>query len=369
MSSLPRLAVVGLGFVPTLALAQTNSDTTIKVTFGGFVDTYYAYDFGRPPTFDRSFFDGATFTTQPSRHDEFNLNLAYVEAILSGNRLRGRLAFQAGTSVQSNYAAEPTNGLISGPLLSRHIQEAYAGYQVMPSLWVDAGIYYSHMGMESWASKDNPTYTRSLVSEYSPYYSSGARAVWQATPSITVRGDVVNGWQNISETNTDKGAGLRVNYSPKPTVLVSYYNFFNHELDGRNRTYNGVGAKVTRGSATFLGELDYGIMSAGSSPGDSSGTFWGFTAIARQQVTSKVAFAARLERYGDPDQVNVITGLDNAFYDTGASFGIDVTPQSRFLWRTEVRGFFGGTPIFPDGSSILPEKNSGFIVSSFALSF
>ena len=196
---------VWLGVLAALAsrVAAAQSappDTALKVAFGGFVDTYYAYDLGRPRTLDRSFADGTTFTTQPARHNEFNINLAYVEALLAGSRVHGRLALQAGTSVQSNYGAEPTLGTVSGPSLSRFIQEAYAGYRVMPSLWVDGGVFYSHMGLESWASKDNLTYTRSLVAEYSPYYSSGVRAVWQATPNLTARLDVVNGWQNISET-------------------------------------------------------------------------------------------------------------------------------------------------------------------------
>ena len=93
-------------------------------------------------------------------------------AILAGSRVYGRLALQVGTSVQSNYAAEPTVGTVSGPSLSRFIQEAYAGYRLTPSLWVDGGVFYSHMGMESWASKDNLTYTRSLVARHSIFVVS-----------------------------------------------------------------------------------------------------------------------------------------------------------------------------------------------------
>ena len=76
--------------------AHSSPDTAVTVAFGGFVDSYYAYDFGRPVNFDRP------FTTQAVRHNEFNVNLAYVEAKVSGPRVRGRLALQAGTSVQSN---------------------------------------------------------------------------------------------------------------------------------------------------------------------------------------------------------------------------------------------------------------------------
>ena len=64
---------------------------------------------------------------------------------------------QAGTSVQANYASEPTLGTVSGPDLARNIQEAYVGYRVTDKLWIDEGIYFSHIGFESWISRDNWT--------------------------------------------------------------------------------------------------------------------------------------------------------------------------------------------------------------------
>jgi len=131
------------GSLPARLTAQ--ADTATRITYGGFVDSYYAFDFGRPPTQDRSFASGNLFTTQPARHAEFNINLAFVEAKLDAPRLRGRVALQYGTSVQSNYLGEPTNGEISGPTASRHIQEAFAGYHVTPSLWVDGVIFFSNM--------------------------------------------------------------------------------------------------------------------------------------------------------------------------------------------------------------------------------
>lgn len=354
---------------PVASLVAQAPDTTIKVTFGGFVDSYYAYDFGRPPTLDRSFAGGATFTTQPARHNEFNVNLAYVEAVLAGPRVRGRLAIQAGTSVQSNYGAEPSVGVISGASLQRLLQEAYAGYQVTPSLWVDGGIFYSHMGMESWASKDNLTYTRSLTAEYSPYYSSGVRAIWTVTPQLTAHLHVVNGWQNISETNTDKGAGLRFDYNPSSTVSLSYYNVFNGETGGRLRTFNGVGAKLTPTSRlTLLGQFDIGSIEG--TDGVASSNWYGFTAMARASLTDKVALVGRVERFDDEDQVNIATGLSDPFQGNGFSLGLDVMPHPKFLWRMEVRGFSNDNPVFPDGSDPNNVRSgSVFAVSSFSLIF
>src|SRR5262245_14412754 len=100
------LAVVLTLSLPATAFAQQDStkarkDTTTSVTFGGFVDTYYAKQFGRNSVGD------IPFLTQPVRNREFNINLVYVDARVSAPRWRGRLAFQAGTSVQANYSAEP----------------------------------------------------------------------------------------------------------------------------------------------------------------------------------------------------------------------------------------------------------------------
>ncbi|MDE2291086.1 MAG: outer membrane beta-barrel protein, partial [Elusimicrobia bacterium] len=162
----------------------------LPVSFGGFLDTYYAYDFDRPASRARA------FTTQPARHNEFDVNLAYIEAVVAADRVRGRLALQAGNSVQSNYAGEPAVGSVSGPSLTRSIQEAWAGYRVTEKLWVDAGICFSHIGMESFISRDNWTYSRSLMAEFSPYCQSGVRASYQFDKDWSAQLHVLNGWQN-----------------------------------------------------------------------------------------------------------------------------------------------------------------------------
>jgi putative OmpL-like beta-barrel porin-2 len=356
-------AAVAAAILPALAGAQT--DTTIHVTFGGFVDSYYAYDFNRPPTFDRA------YATQPARHNEFNVNLAFVDATLAASRVRGRFAAQYGTSVQSNYFGEPRLGVISGPDVSRFIQEAYAGYRIGRAVWIDAGIFFANAGMEGWISRDNPSYTRSLVADYSPYYSSGARLTWQTTSRLTARLDVINGWQNISETNSDKGGGLRLDFAATPAATISYYNFFGNEV-GRFRTFNGVGTKATLGKVQVLGEIDYGTQDRATGSGSSS--WYGGTLVGRFQVTPATAIAARVERYDDRDGVILNTGLTSPggaylpFRANGGSIGFDIAPQARVLWRTEVRGFSGSEPVFPDRDAGLA-KSSAFVVTSMALTF
>lgn len=337
-------------------------DTGVVAKVGAFVDAYYAYDANRPADLDRA------FTTQPARHNEFNVNLAFVEATLTGDRVRGRLALQAGTSVQANYAGEPTMGAVSGPEVARFLQEAVAGYRVAPGLWVDAGVFFSHMGMESWVSRDNPTYTRSLVADYSPYYSAGVKATWQATPRLSARLDVVNGWQNISESNRDKAVGVRLDYTPGAGTTVSYYNYVGGEPGGRLRVFNGAGVRAALGPRLeVLGQADVGTQER---TGGGRSTWTGGVLIARVQTTAAVALSARVERFDDPDQVVLTTGEGTPpFRAAGASVGVDVAPAPRMAWRTELRAHRAQDAVFPTRPSVGRSRNGGVAVSSLALTF
>ena len=330
-----------------------DADTTARVTFGGFVDGYYAYDFNRPPGHDR------VFTTQAQRHDEFAVNLAHVEAKYQSTRARGRLALQAGTSVHANYAGEP-DSIAGFQNLFPLIQEAYAGIAVTPTLWVDAGIFFSHIGGESWISADNPNYTRSLPAEFSPYYETGVRASWQAAPSLAVTAVVVNGWQNISENNHDKAAGIRLDWTASPAVTLSYSNFVGREPhastgDHDVRFFNDVSARITPSSRVLI----IPTFDIGTQDGD---TWYGASLVGRYAVTPTVAVNGRVDRYDDRDGV-IAPGLRT----NGASLGLDVT-RGPALWRTEVRGFFGAEDaIFPghDGA----KKSDVAAVTSIAVRF
>jgi Putative beta-barrel porin-2, OmpL-like. bbp2 len=375
-----RLAVaavaagVALAAPGSLSLAQTApTDSTPSVSVGAFVDGYFAWDFGRPPAFDRSFAGGTPFTTQPARHNEFNVNLAFVEARLEAPHYRGRLALQAGTSVQSNYAGEPETGRLSGASLSRTLQEAVVGVKLADAVWLDAGIFYSNVGMESWASRDNLTYTRSLVADYSPYYQSGVKLTWTPTAKLAARVDVINGWQNIAESNAGKAAGLRLDYALSARNSISYYNLT------RLRVFQGVGVRHSAGRLTVLGSVDVGRQSRGRDV-DAHSTWYGWAAILRVQATSTVALAMRAEGYEDADQVIVGTGSyarsgqalpapNPALRAVGGSLGVDVTPYARISWRSEFRGWRNRERLFPDGVNGFPSRVSVVAVSSLSLSF
>jgi hypothetical protein len=362
--------------VPVVSVSR---DSASRLTVGAFVDAYYAWDMGRPPLRDRAFAGGTPFTTQPSRHNEFNVNLAYLEVMRVASRHRGRLALQFGTSVQSNYAGEPSTGRISGPSVQQFLQEAYAGVKLGERTWLDAGVFAANVGMEGWVSRDNLTYTRSLVADYSPYYSAGVRVTHPVTSTLTARVDLVNGWQNISENNDGKGLGVRLDWVPRTGTTVSYFSLVTDEApvgeDARVRMLHGVGTVLTRGRWTLLGEVDLGGQEREAGVGGWSRWF-GMVATARVAVRPNAALIARIERFDDPDQGVVATGsrpaaggmrANPAFRGNGASLGVDITAAPGVLWRTELRGFGAREAVFPSQSVGGARRTGGVLVTSLAV--
>lgn len=343
------------------------ADTTVHVTVGGFVDGYYAYDFGRPRDIDRA------FTTQAVRHNEFNINLAYLDAALTGARVRGRVAVQFGTAVQANYAAEPRVGNSSGPDVSRYIQEATAGYKLSHSVWVDGGVFFSPFGSENWISRDNWTYTRSLIADNSPYYEAGIKATWTIDAKWTAQLHLINGWQNISETNSSKAVGARVDFTPRDGLSFAYDAFVGNEqpdsLPSRLRTFNEIIATTNVTTRLQLrGTFDFGTQR--HADGDGTGTWNGYAILGRYRLTARVAVAGRFEGYADPDQVIVVTGEPFGLRATGASLGVDVAPMPKLLWRSELTWIGAHDPLFPNQSANdALSRHDVAMVSSLALTF
>lgn len=341
MKTLLLLAGAAALALPNPIRAQEN-DSTPRITFGAFVDGYYAYDFGRPASHDRA------FTTQAARHDEFNVNLAHVEARYASPTARGRIALQAGTSVQFNYAGEPDALAGSQPNHLPLLQEATLGVAVAPNLWIDGGIMLSHIGSEGWISLDNPTYTRSLAAEFSPYYETGVRATWQMRPTLSAQLNVVNGWQLISENNHDKAVGARIDWTPAAPLTLSYSNFIGREPTASTgeqdvRVFHDFIARWTPSErALLIGTVDLGTQDERD--------WMAASLVGRWWLTPGIAVNGRVERFDDADGIVSATGIDDApgLVTNGASLGLDVQ-RGPALWRTEVKTFFGADEaVFPD---------------------
>jgi hypothetical protein len=341
------------------------AEDKLPVKFGGFMDTYYAYDFNVPKNHERE------FTTQPVRHNEFNINLAYIEAVMKQEKTRGRLALQYGQSVIKNTVGEPRDGKTSGPQDAKVFQEAYIGKRLGNKTWLDFGIFLGNIGAESWISKDNWTYTRALNLDYVPYYSSGVRLEHSLTEKEVIQLQILNGWQNMSENNNGKAIGMQYKRLIKDKVTFTYNNFFGDEevVSSRSRFrayHNFIFQWIKDDRWQYLGSFDVGHQSQQQNNGVDGWT--ATTLTIRRILNLKQSLAIRMEYYSDPHQANIVTGTPNGFQVSGASINFDQKMDETVMWRTELRGFNSKDEIYPQNSDGKNRLN-GFLVTSFSAWF
>ena len=351
---------------PVASTAQDPDKLSVKL--GGFIDADYLYDLNRPAGLDRALANGNLYATTAERSNEFGINLAFLDAKVSSERVRGRLALQFGTSVQATYRGENAGlGVIQGAVPAELIQEAVVGYRVADGLWVDGGIFFSHLGFENFISRDNWVYTRSLVAELSPYYESGVKVTYQPSALWTVQFLIINGWQNIYETNTSKSVGLDLSYSPTDGAELTYNNYFGIEPGGLVRFYNELIGRISVGQAVQVA-LTLDLGSQNKSGGAGTSVWYGGALLARYQLTERLALGGRLERFSDGDGVVVTTGTPNGFAVSGVSVNLDAQLHKNLLWRNEARLLLSDQDAIFAGLSG-PLVTDKFLVTSVGLSF
>ncbi len=361
-------------FVPSLFLvgfffSETATAIEPKISYGAFIDTQYVYDSNAPAAGDRA------FTTQAVRHNEFSINLAYAEFTYDTEKIRSRFALQAGTSVQANYSTEPTNGSVSGGDLSRHMQEARIGYKLGDKTWIDAGVFFAHVGGEGWIPNDNLTLTRSLVADFSPYYLSGIKITHAPSERLQLLFMVTNGWQNISENNQEKNIGTGIEYS-FDSFSVAYNTLIGNEQSpplntvarsNQFRHFHDLLFK-TRGldNWEWILQYDFGFQEQQNS---STPSQWqGALVTARYKLNDKQKVSARIEHFKDRDQIVITTNTLSSFSGWGASLGFDQNLEDNVLWRLEARYLATDDPVFPKDASELTDSNFA-LTSSLSLMF
>ena len=297
-----------LSIIALNSFAQTDS-TKNPLSISGYIETYYSYDFANPSDHNRP-----GFVYSHNRHNEVNLNLGFIKAAYATDKVRANLALMTGTYANANLAAEP--GVL------QNIFEANAGVKISKkkNLWVDAGIFASHIGFESAIGKDCWNLTRSILADNSPYYESGVKVSYTSdNEKWFLSGLILNGWQRIQ----------RVNGNNTPA--------FGHQLTFKPNS------KVTLNSSSFVG----------SDTPDST----------RQMIS----IAARGEYYSDANGVIISTGTINGFQTYGYSLNLDYQIMNNVVWRIEGRGFTSKDKIFTLNDN--PSSQNYFLTTALAISF
>jgi len=335
-----------------------NEPPAPKLTVSGYAEAYYGFDFDEPAQHNRP-----GFLYNHTRHNELNINLAYLKGNYTSDRVRANLALMAGTYAQYNLAAEQE--------LLRHVYEANVGVRIGKNLWVDVGIMPSHIGFESAVSKDCFTLTRSLMAENTPYYEAGAKITW-SNEKWTVAAMYLNGWQRIKrpDANQTPAFGTQLTFRPGSKVTLNWSTFIGNDKPDsvrKMRYFNNVyGIFSITDKFSLIAGCDYGLEQ--QAKGESAMNSWySPILIARYAFTDKVALAGRYEYYNDEKGVIIATGTPNGFRTSGCSLNFDVAPVTNVLFRIEGKLYNSKDDIFIHQNE--PKNNNVAITTSLAVSF
>lgn len=322
-----RLLLCGL-MLPNFLSAEDQRE----IAASAFVDGYYGYDYQGQPGRKRDYVTQALYNNVPS------VNLALLEVSRSDEVLRFRAAAQAGDSVNANYASEPHDWV-------KHLQETSVGARLSQSTWLDAGIFPSHIGPESWISRDNPTYTRSFISEFSPYYQSGLRLSTEFSPKWSGQLQLLNGWQNISDSR-HPALGTQIAWKMSDQISLSQNTFFGCESFGRRIFQDFIFSYSPEARVKFIHAIDIGQQ---AQSGATNVWWWGSTSIISYQATEKLSPSLRFENFSDPHGVVTQVSGEGFFRARGLSAGIDYRLAQGLIGRLEAKYLSSGAPIFVSG--------------------
>ena len=272
-----------------------------------------------------------------------------------------------GTYANANLAAEP--GVL------KNIFEANVGAKISKNktLWIDAGIFASHIGFESAIGKDCWTLTRSILADNSPYYESGAKISYTSdNEKWVVSGLVLNGWQRIQRVdgNNTPAFGHQLTYKPTSKITLNSSSFVGSDRPDSSRQmryfHNLYGIFQLHEKFGVILGFDIGVQQ--KSKGSSAYNTW-FSPIiqARYNVSSKSTIAARLEYYSDVNGVIISTSTPHGFQTYGYSVNLDYKLAENVCWRIEGKAFSSTDKIFTIDNA--PSNKNYVATTSLAVSF
>lgn len=377
-----------VAYALTTSLAQITDTTTVStppqavtvaspnsgLTMSGYIEAYYSHDFTAPKTVQ----ERPSFIYNHKRNREVNINLAFIKGAYVGERVRANLALQVGTYAHYNYAAEQD--------LIKNIYEASAGIKLsgQKDLWLDAGIFSSHIGFESAISKDCWTLTRSILAENSPYYLSGVKLTYNTSNGKwMLLGSVLNGWQRVAKLPGYSGpaVGTQVQFRPSSKLTLNWSTFLGSDRPDslkQGRFFNNFYAIInSTGKFGVILGFDIGsdrkpIGSNNRRIGNGSYVWYSPVVIARLATSDKSYLAGRIDYYDDKHGVIIGTGTasadrPNGFQTWGYSINYDYAILPNALVRIEGKVYNSKDAIFETSSGFGRSNTS--LTTSLAISF
>lgn len=306
----------------------------------GWVDAFYAVN-PNDPADHASFLPGTGTTARPA--NEFGLNAAALDFAVDPKPVGMHLTLAVGSGPDVVHAGEPA--AVSAAF--RAIYQASVSWTapVGSGLLIEAGIYPSHIGYESFFSKDNWNYTRGWMGEYSPYYQAGVKLSYAFDSHWSAQLHLLNGWQLIADNNRAKAVGCQLAWT-NDRVTVALNTFAGPELPGDDTHWRLFGDATAQWKVTS--SLSLGATAdLGRQDRPQGAALWhGAGAYGRFAFSERVALALRAEYYDDRD--GFMSGTAQLLADGTAT--LDLHPADHLIVKLEARYDHSDAAVFSKSS-------------------
>ena len=337
-----------------------------KVTFTGYLETFYSYNLNRPGN------NVTAFRGFDNRSDTFTVSNAVLDAAWASKNVSGHLVLQVGHTPETYYLAEPSFPAVGGVGKStmdvwKYIQQATLGWKtgIGRGLQLEGGVFLSPIGPEGMAVKDNWNWSRSDLFYGLPFYHTGVRANYSASDRLTLTAAVYNGWNDVTDNNRNKSVSVQALYSvtDKLTASALYFGGVERSTGApegepwRNLFDGHVTLSVTPRFSAQL-HLDGGFENNTFGRSD----WFATAAAARIQARPWLYLAARGDVFWENAASNELGTASAIFWPadrvSSATFTVDARPTEKLSIRLEYRHdsasgpmFFGDDPETPDRDS------------------
>src|SRR3989338_6563197 len=155
---------------------------------------------------------------------------------LNYKNARARFMTQFGTRsvVVPRNDVSPYKGQYQLANVYRYLSEAYAGYHF--NKWyginVDAGLFMSYIGLNSFYQCENWEYQASFTSDNTPWFFNGVRVQIHPTKHLKIEPWVINGWQSYGRFNSMPGIGGNITWNPTSNFKLITNNYYGTDAAG-----------------------------------------------------------------------------------------------------------------------------------------
>jgi len=259
------------------------------------LDVNYTHSFNNPND------NTVVGSTALARNNEFQVSSANLGGDFNYEGARGRIMMQFGTrsTVVPRNDYSVYRGQYQLDNVYRYLSEAYAGYHF--NTWyginVDAGMFMSYIGLNSYYQVENWEYQASFTSDNTPWYFNGLRVQMFPAKHLKIEAWLINGWQSYGKFNSMPGLGGNVTWCPNEAVKLLTNDYYGTDAAGfKNRIrfhsdnsllvryFNQPSAKGIS-KAAFSSTFDLGFES-----GDGVGGFNGTAANPSQYFVSGMVY-------------------------------------------------------------------------------